>query len=369
MKTYKYIHIFYKDETKFNPRIVELINEKSNGFIPEEHLFVTQYKTVYDKISQYSNTYYVERDKKRDPSIINECAERGNWIIVHSMPSIQDCLKIKDKYCSKIIWRTWGHDVTYTYYKGQFIKNTLKHIVEYFWKRKVRKFYAIGIANIVDQVDIRKQFGNVRCYRLPYAQKRDENKILSLKKACTKKNRDTLNILLGHSGYCNDNHIEILKKLNKYKNKKIKIFLIFSYGNEEYMKIVKEYIEEFWADKVIVISEFMKYEDYVEFLSNIDIAILDGEKSYALGNISLLLYFSKKLFVNRNGLIREVFDLINVPYSCTDEVGQMSFEDFSKPLDFSNVGNELSIHTYQENITQWHILLNDLDNCRYYRKN
>ena len=68
-----------------------------------------------------------------------------------------------------------------------------------------------------------------------------------------------------------------------------------------------------------------------------DVIIFDGPRSYALGNINLLIYLRKKLFVNRNGIIRKTFDLTGIPYCLTDELENMTYDELKEPLIYPDI--------------------------------
>ena len=47
-KKYKYVHVFWRSDLKFNPKIVKMICNFDNNFDPSEHLFVTPYARDYN---------------------------------------------------------------------------------------------------------------------------------------------------------------------------------------------------------------------------------------------------------------------------------------------------------------------------------
>lgn len=358
---YKYIHFFYHDDLKFNPRIVEMVNDRDNGFDANEHLFITPYKHVYDAISKYDNVILYDTSKPSSARMINEYAEIGNWLIIHSLPIWYETLKIKRKYRGKIIWRTWGHEFGYlTPKSNQPAKNFVKKIVSALIKREINQFRAVGIANAVDELDIRERFGEVPTFELNYPTK-NSDKALKEARDNNIAERDVTNVLIGHSGHPVDNHIGIVDALEKYKDERIQLYFILSYGNEEYIKRVKEYIKDSWGEKATVISDFMPYADFLKFCATMDIAIFDGPKSYALGNVGALLFLEKKLFLRRDGVLCRAFIKDNIPFNCTDEIENMSFEEFTKKLKYSNkTSSSLYEKSYREYIENWHIALSAL---------
>lgn len=111
------------------------------------------------------------------------------------------------------------------------------------------------------------------------------------------KTRSSINIQLGNSATKTNNHIDILEKLKKYKDKNIKIFTPLSYGDEEYAKDVILYGKELFGDKFVPLTKFMPFEKYLEFLSEIDIAIFAHKRQQAMGNTITLLGLGKKVYM------------------------------------------------------------------------
>ena len=74
----------------------------------------------------------------------------------------------------------------------------------------------------------------------------------------------------------------------------------------------------------------MDYFDYVRLLSNIDIAIMDQEYSNGLGNLSILIYFKKKIYINKNGNVAQSFKEKNIIANYTDDIKNENFNMFVK---------------------------------------
>ena len=364
----RYIHLLLHNELKFNSRIVSLINDPENKFKSNEHLFITPYLKVYEALKCYSNVEYDDTFTsgnedllvRYDYEYINKYGELCNWLFIHRICSLKNGLKIKKNILPKIIWRTWGGDVGYyRYRKGEPIKNLIKKYYNALWGKRIRKFKAIGIANIVDLLDLKKKFNvnTEKLYRLPYLLK--EN-IYTLKITDIIKSDKTINILVGHSGYSNDNHLEIIDKLKCFSEKSMRVFFILSYGELAYIKQVKTAAVAKLGDKAIFIEKFMPYDEYVNFLAKMDVAIFDGKDSYALGNISVLLFLKKKFFLNHDSIIREAFDFEKLPYLLTSDIDSMSFEEFSKNISYDNKNSSMLPITYEDGIVLWKKLLDFL---------
>lgn len=355
MKHYKFIHFFWHDNFIFISRLVRMINNPEYSFSSEEHLFITPYKSIYEVFSSYPNFILWNSSDPHSAQMVNYYAPYGDWLILHSVPCWRKTLLIRWKYHKKIIWRTWGHDVGLRdEKKGSIFKRFVNKIFNRCRIHEIRRFAAVGVSsNYIDLLDIQRYYGDVKTVPLPYP---EESKKISVN--CCSSSKEPLNIMVGHSGYKADNHINILELLKKFKNENICIYLIFSYADSAYMKKVVEYVDANWPQKVKIITEFMPYSEYENFCSKMDIAIFDYVNSYAIGNVSLLLSLRKKLFFNRNGLWHKAFSDKNAPHMCTDELSTMSFEEFKKPLVYTKEKYEgLDYEPFEIQMSYWKNLL------------
>ena len=361
MQHYKYIHFFWQPDSKnkFNPRIVKMVNDLENGFSPEEHLFITPFRTVYEALSSYPNVILYETKNPYSAKMVNYFAPYGDWLFLHSIPDIRKAVWIRKKYQKKIIWRTWGHDAPlFDAEKGSLIKKIVKRVFNFLKIREVRRFYAVGVSsNYIDELDIKRIYGNVKIVPIPYVEK-----VKKKQKSLFSEKHECFNIMVGHSGHELDNHISILEKLKRFKNENVCIYLIFSYGYSVYMKKVVDYVNLNWSQKVKIITEFMPLAEYEDFCSKMDVAFFDGVHSYAIGNVSTLFSMRKKLFLNRDGLWHKAFTDKGAPHLCTDELDTMSFEQLKEPLIFKKERYEgLDRIPFEEHINNWKKMLKELD--------
>lgn len=70
--------------------------------------------------------------------------------------------------------------------------------------------------------------------------------------------KEELHIQIGNSADSSNNHFEILNKLEKFKNKNIKLFCILSYGDKIYAEKVIKYGEKIFKEKFIPIEKIIK---------------------------------------------------------------------------------------------------------------
>lgn len=108
---------------------------------------------------------------------------------------------------------------------------------------------------------------------------------------------DKNTIMIGHSGFPSGNHLDVIKKIEKYKLSDSNILIPFSYGDQSYMKEVKPQLISFRSD-ITFLEDFMSLESYNKLLNHVKIAILNNRRQQAVGNIIALLYFGAKVFLS-----------------------------------------------------------------------
>lgn len=358
----KFIHLLGANDVKFFQRLIRLINNSNNGFDTSQHLFVTPFERVYNELKDYGNIELIKSEKKvLTADIVNDCAQRCEWLFVHHMCKPLEVLKIKKKNRKKILWRTWGDDAGYLYDNGSIIKVIIKFIINCISKNAYRDFYAVGIANSVDIIDITKKFGKMKTYRMPYGNENTYDILTQIIKEDAENNQYK-KILIGHSGYQNDNHLDIIDKLTAYKNENVKFYFLLSYGDENYVAKVKNYANMCLGEKAVFVENFMPYEEYARFLNSMDVAILAGKNSYALGNIALLLFFGKKLYINEKGIIAKAFSHAKVPFGRVSDLGKDSFEDISRTVVYNEaVIREFAPKPYHISVDFWKKIISDLE--------
>lgn len=360
---YKYIHILRPNEIKFLRPLVDMVNNPENGFKREEHLFVTPHKQVYGELCKENNVVLDETKA----NLINKYAPECEWLISHDLPRIKEALFTKRRYLKKVVWRTWGggHQ-KYNYKKDSFFISIIHRLADWgygFYYNNVFGKGVIGVANSVDIIDLRTWMKDTPLIPMPYI---GSNQYPILKEISSRKkeNSPVLKVLLGHQGTVAENHLPILYNLKQYDAKRINIIIPLSYGTKSYIDQLIPEIENLHMPNVTILTDFMEFKDYAELLNSIDVAILDEPSSMALGNMSMLLFFEKKIVLNRDGILCKVLDMNKIPHLCTDELPDISLEELGRDIPYDGKNNDIVLHEYDYYVKQWKNLLENLDKMK-----
>lgn len=366
----KFLHVIGMNELKCSVPLVELINDNPEHFNANEHAFVTAHRDVYRKLGHYDNVFLFEENFESKMGtcfsipIINKCGFNADWILVHDQWFLKTLIKINPLLWKKIIWRTWGGSL-FNYRPVKSVSdvfiNIMRRVLSIWCKKIIKSFFAIGIANLVDEIELEENLGDVKTYPMPYCSK-NACDIIRKEFENGVERTNSFNILIGHSGFSQEYHIENIERLKSFLNEDIKVYFSFSYGYGEYMKNVKSRAIDILGEKAVFLEEFMPFEEYVAFLNKMDVVILDSVHSTALGNLAIVMALKKKIYINRNGLYAKVMQREGIHCYYSDEISNVTFDEFineniaASQYEKSN----LLYKDYKMYIEDWKEFLNDL---------
>lgn len=329
-----------------------------------EHIFVTSDRTFYEKHEEACRVFLFEGMEEVD--MINRFGKQAAYIFVHGFfVSWRRVLQIRSSLVPKIIWRTWGADLkTPDYYHAKGLRSLYLRLTYRAFARRVRRFHMIGVANLVDELKLEKMFGSgLRTYKIPYTDTTRSNALYE--NYVNRPKTDTrLRVMVGHSGYPDDHHMELLESLKGFRNENMVISLIMSYGDKAYIEKIRAYVTQQFGEnspQIEWISEKMPYADYLAYLQTMDVVLFDMVNSAALGNLAPLVYFNKKIYLNRAGDMAAAFDAAGLLHGCCDEIASQTFAAFSAPL-VSTEENKRKLFSFRKEYSreQWKTLLDAL---------
>jgi hypothetical protein len=133
----------------------------------------------------------------------------------------------------------------------------------------------------------------------------------------TKNKKIPLNILLGNSADPENRHSEVIQMLIPYKD--IHVTMPLAYGQEENKNKVASEARLYLGNRLNIIENMIPYEEYLEILAEIDIAIFNHTRQQAFSTILMLLATNTKVYLsNESSLMRFFTDLGIVVYDIQD---------------------------------------------------
>lgn len=265
-------------------------------------------------------------------------------------------------FFKKAYWVAWGADL-YQWRKkvdGNIfnkVKSIVKNRIALAFRRNFK--YFVGI--FPPDIDyFKNEFkSNIECFYASYTGNlynplyKNEIRYNNIEDKIA--NSECINIQIGHSSTNALNHIGVLRCLCKYKDENIRIYLPLNYGDMKYGDFVEEKAKKLFGDKAICIREMMSRENYMEYLSTIDIAIFNTTRQIGLGNISPMLYMEKKIYMPKDSVMYNFYRSQQVDIWDYNEIANFDYSEFIQPLKFKGgqkyiVENELDL---EHKIDMW----------------
>jgi len=265
---------------KFIPPFIDFID---HHFDSTKHTFILLGKPRYEYgLTKKHNVKWI--DKTKVLLFLRELY-RADKIIIHGLWSELTILLLflQPWLLKKCYWVMWGGDFYFPKEHSWIKKQVMKKMGHYV--TSVRGDYELG----------QQWYGAKGEYHhcLVYPSNLYKNYVVQGKK------ETTITIQIGNSADPTNNHREIFKKLEKYKGENIKIFAPLSYGDQTYARMIADKGHQLFGDKFFPIVGFMPFEQYLEFLNGIDIAIFAHNRQQAMGNTITLLGLGKKVYMKK----------------------------------------------------------------------
>jgi len=365
----KITHLMVKSNISVLISFIKFVNE---NFDSDSHNFVIfGEKTENDDLyKNYKNVKIIKRGYISTFELL-KIIKKSDILLIHFLKlknSTKLFLLLNRKLFRKIVWISWGADL-YQWekkYEGGFFKNLKNWFVNkinYFFRKKVNYFVGIFPPDIEF---FNKNFShNAKTFYSPYVgdiytqlYKTEKHCFTSLDEKI--KSGKTINIQIGHSSTKILNHIEVLEVLEKFKTKKIKIFIPLSYGDMEYADFVEKRALELFGEKVVCMRGFLKRDEYLQFLENVDIAIFNTFRQIGLGNIHPLLFMGKKIFLPENSIMYKFFRSRDINIKNYNEIKKMDFNQFTQPINMEKAKEYIQEYVdFEKRKKMWEKVFNE----------
>ena len=358
--------------THFNSDMIQVLN---HHFPQNMNLFVLRYP--FPGMKEHNNC--LADPSRFSVSYINSHAAEYNHIFLHfNYLKPYEIMRLSDEAASKIVWIVWGDDLYYVKYRyeasnspREFVRNTLytwSHysllfgIIRRKAKLKIQKFHSIGIGYPYDEVEIRKNYGEKVpvVYAPVFSENYSDKTYSELRQKHLNKKSTEINVLVGHSGFAFHDHEKSLRILSKFRDENIHINMVLSYGASETRidKLTKMAVKYFGKEKVTILTDFMPYKDYCDFLASMDIALFPFAHQAALGNVNKLAYAGVKLYLDPEGALAKGFHAGGVETSDYNRIRNQNWADFCAPPAPINTEAPLfKTYSFQKSLNAWADLL------------
>ena len=292
-KSDKIVHICNLD--KFIPPFIDFLEEHFDDF-EERHVFWVRGDSEKYPYRPRKNIISAPIGRLRSMLSYIRAVNSADKIILHGLFNANQIrlLSVMPWLHKKCYWVIWGGDL----YRRQLAKRTFKWRINEVLRRWIISRIGHLVTHIGGDVDLaRKWYGAKGHWHECFMYTSN----LFHKYEGSPKADPTINILVGNSADPSNNHEEILERLTQYKNDDIQIYAPLSYGNPAHAEKIAKLGNKLFGDKFTAVTQFMAFNEYMEFLSTIDIAIFNHNRQQAMGNTTTLLGMGKSVYM-RSGL-------------------------------------------------------------------
>lgn len=333
VKKAKYIHLMFND--KFNKPYVDFINKNFNK---KDHLVLCRQMFQADilhPLPKGNNVFVVQNFEK-----INLEQDNIEKIFLHSLFDIEtvNLLYNHPKLLEKSYWIIWGGDLysAPNDEKNNFIRNNMKAY--------------IACVKGDEKIAADKYSSKALLFSARYAGPIDLKELDEVKQI----KKDYIQIQINNS--CDETTLEMLDILSKFKNEKIKIITILSYGQTQFKQEIINKGCRIFKEKFGWIENSLKPKDFVQHLSENDILVLNQNRQQGGGNIAASAYLGKKIFIKSEITSYKNMLQKGVKIFDTNSIKNLSFDEFidlDNETKRKNIAAAKLIYDNQSRIKSW----------------
>jgi glycosyltransferase involved in cell wall biosynthesis len=322
----------------------------NNKFEMNHHLFliITNDKKglKYINADEFTNLKILSYDENKQEiaKLITSCQK----LFIHFLTDFFCQLIIENNISGKIYWLLWGGDL-YNYinfnlfdeYTSEFLnKIGFKHQnypINVTRRKAIRNVDYVLTWIKEDYELLKSEFTtNAQYKEFIYPQilnlisnKKHQGKSLKY----NLKNNYKYVFMLGNSGDPSNNHLDVLYFLKRFEQESFCVIAPLSYGNPIYINYLIKKGKDLLGDKFIPITEFMKEDEYIQLLSQVDVAFMNHNRQQATGNILLLLKLGKKVFMKNSS---SIFSTLTNKGIKIFDIGQLNNISFSELVNYGD---------------------------------
>jgi len=296
------LHIMTLD--KFTPAFIDFVHQH---FDTADHkfTFITSKRYQYGLTPEHQAEFLHTDD---DFELLRRYMAESDKIILHGLKrdKVHRILCEKPEYLQKSIWVMWGGDFYYPELYNDDHRYVMKHVPY--------------LVNILDEemTMVRSMYGvtgrHIRSFFY--------NTTLFHGDDLSAKSAGNCRILLGHSAVKENQHIEYLNMLKAKDDGELQIFcpLVYPRADLDYIKTVAEYGQYCFGERFKPLLDYVPLEQYLQWLDQVNMAILPSPRQHGMGNLVNLLGQGRKVYLDTRVSTWSFFNRIGVELYPVDTI-------------------------------------------------
>lgn len=326
----KIVHIIHND--KFIAGYVNFMKMEMPAW---EHYFIIPKVADRNKFINCNNIFFVNKHYSSilTNAKIKQVIRNADKIIVSGVfTSYVAVAFFRKKYMKKTFLHFWGGDFYGLRKSPDSMRMRIMHLLKIYCCKRCAGFIFLidgEYDKFLEIVNVEKKHfvapvPSNPCKQIRRADYRINNRSIKLNGDLDR----PVKILVGNSATETNHHVEVFQLLKKFPLNKMKIYSPLSYGNQEYREFILEQGNQILGEAFHPILEFMELENYLSFLTEMDVGIFNNDRQQAMGNIFNMLGLGKKVYARDNTSMWKMYTdegWMIYPYSSIQE---MDFNEF-----------------------------------------
>lgn len=237
---------------------------------------------------------------------LNKRCKRADRVVIHGLfnSRLLLFLFLNLKIVKKSYWMMWGADLY-----ARHISTVRGRILD-FLRRTIIKNLEGAVTYLEGDYEYAKKRWGLKgtyneCILYP-------SNVFKSTFPQTKNRESGKNILIGNSADPTNNHVEAFEMVVGATTKDDSVYLPLSYGDEHYREKIISKSKKYFGQRVIPIVDFIPLNDYLKFLSRIDIAVFNHRRQQAMGVTIGLLGHGKTVYLRTDVSQWDFFKKIGV---------------------------------------------------------
>lgn len=126
-------------------------------------------------------------------------------------------------------------------------------------------------------------------------------------------------MVVGNSGFATNNHMDTIALLTE---RKIHADLVIpvSYGDPAYIRFLKKNLTTYEYGRLDFMERYLGFEEYLAMLASSDALIMNTIRPQGYGNILLMLYMNKPVFLNDKNISLPDLERENISFKSLQEI-------------------------------------------------
>lgn len=315
-----------------------------------------------DMVTKYKNVKYNEFYDRKSLLLYLLKIPKSDIIVLHSLLDSR-VVKLYNiiilffhlkKKVGRVIQVYWGGEWKHLEKRK---KRNLRNKFVAFVGRKVLPWYGKILAiSEGDKKELKELFKSNNIKFLPYFGNECQYPYIE-------KEISPIRIMVSHSGWIHNNHIETFELLKRFRDEDIQIICPLCYGEQKYIKKIIDQGKIIFGKKFVYFTKLKSRDEYIEFINKNHIYITGANNQTGLGAIFYSIKGNVKIYVRGN--LKYSLEKLGYFVNDYDRIKKISYTELVTPVSLEEKQHNMDIYI-EKNITnpisEWKCLFENMLN-------